>query len=122
VIERFDYEPATRTRAADASSGQLQAAVGENWIAIGDAAQSFDPLSSKGIANALYTGIHGAGAVAAALRGDSEAVARYAGHLTEIFRVYCEHAVDVYRLERRWPAAPFWQRRQGHPMRALAKA
>jgi len=112
LIARHAYEPATEVRGTDASSGRLDCAAGDHWLAVGDAAQSFDPLSSKGIANALYTGIHGARTVAAALRGDIQALTRYDDHLAEIFRVYCGQATDVYRQEQRWPAAPFWRRRQ----------
>jgi flavin-dependent dehydrogenase len=112
LIELHGYEPATDVRGTDASSGRLDCAAGDHWLAVGDAAQSFDPLSSKGIANALYTGVHGARAVAAALRGDSEAMIRYDRHLSEIFRVYCGHATDVYRQELRWRDSVFWQRRQ----------
>lgn len=42
--------------------------VGEAWLAVGDAALSFDPLSSQGIFFALYSGIRGAEAIAKCLQ------------------------------------------------------
>ncbi len=105
------YAPLGRPRGCDASSGGLDRICGERWLAVGDAAVAFDPLSSKGIANALYTGIRGAGAVIRALAGEPTAPARYAAHVAEIFRVYGAQLAQVYALERRWPNAPFWRRR-----------
>src|SRR5436190_5494193 len=45
-------------------------AFGEGWVAVGDAAQSYDPLSSQGLRYALESGIRAAFAVDAALDGD----------------------------------------------------
>ncbi len=105
------YAPLGRPRGSDASSGGLDRACGERWLAVGDAAIAFDPLSSKGIANALYTGLRGARAVIDALGGDRAAPARYAAHVQQIFRVYREQLASFYALERRWPHATFWRRR-----------
>lgn len=112
LIARHGYEPITPVRATDASSGRLTRATGRQWLAVGDAALSFDPLSSKGIANALYTGIRGGQAVAATLRGDADALPRYDDHLSKIFSTYQVQLAATYRLETRWRLAPFWRRRQ----------
>lgn len=112
LCERHGHSPVTVPRAVDASSARLDRAGAEAWLAVGDAAQSHDPLSSKGIANALYTGMCGANTVVATLQGDGQAVARYENHLSEIFLVYRRQLADVHRLESRWPHAPFWQRRR----------
>lgn len=110
-----------RPRGVAASSGRLDRFVGDHWLAVGDAALSFDPLSAKGIANALYTGLRGGQAVAAALRGDRTLLEDYAAHLADIFRVYLSQLAAVYVAETRWPDAPFWRRRharlgpRGHP-------
>ena len=39
------------------------AAAGDGWIAIGDAAAAFDPVTSQGLANALSTALVAAGAI-----------------------------------------------------------
>ena len=51
-----------RTR-TDASSALLSHAAGDGWIAIGDAAASFDPVTSQGLVNALSTALVAAGAI-----------------------------------------------------------
>jgi flavin-dependent dehydrogenase len=48
---------------ADASSALLSHAAGDGWIAVGDAAASFDPVTSQGLANALSTALVAAGAI-----------------------------------------------------------
>jgi flavin-dependent dehydrogenase len=53
-----------RSRACtDASSALLSRAAGAGWIAIGDAAASFDPITSQGLVNALSTALVAAGAI-----------------------------------------------------------
>lgn len=48
---------------ADASSAILSHAAGDGWVAIGDAAASFDPVTSQGLVNALSTALVAAGAI-----------------------------------------------------------
>jgi flavin-dependent dehydrogenase len=47
-------------KVADASVTKLEQVAGKNWFAVGDAALSFDPLSSQGMFFALYSGIQAA--------------------------------------------------------------
>lgn len=109
------YRPEGAPRGADASGGRLDRAAGDGWLAVGDAAMSFDPLSSKGIANALYTGLAGARATMAALAGDDAAPMRYAAHAAAIHAAYRAQLAHVYALEARWRDAPFWRRRAAMP-------
>jgi flavin-dependent dehydrogenase len=111
LCTEYGYAPSGPARGADASSSRLEPAAGERWLAVGDAALAFDPLSSKGIASALYTGLRAANAIDAALRGEGEGVRRYAAHLFDIYRVYREQLSAHYAAEARWPDAPFWRRR-----------
>lgn len=105
------YRPTGRVFGADAASSELTPTAGAHWLAVGDAAAAFDPLSSKGISNAIYTGIKGAEAILAARRGDEGAMARHAEHIGDIHRVYRSQLTAFYGMERRWSDAPFWQRR-----------
>ncbi|MGY4512096.1 NAD(P)/FAD-dependent oxidoreductase [Bradyrhizobium sp. USDA 3650] len=73
----------SRCQVVDASSVLCFPPAGPGWAAIGDAAASFDPLCSQGIANALSTALTVAGAVVSnngmgepAARAYSEAVRR----------------------------------------------
>ncbi|HEY8027595.1 MAG TPA: FAD-dependent monooxygenase [Burkholderiaceae bacterium] len=105
------YRPICTPRGADASSGRLEYFTGDGWLAVGDAALSFDPLSSQGISNALYTGILGARAIDAALDCRLEALEHYQRHLTQIYAAYLGNRAIFYGYETRWRAHPFWQRR-----------
>jgi 2-polyprenyl-6-methoxyphenol hydroxylase-like FAD-dependent oxidoreductase len=106
--------PATLTSdpATTAAHGsRLAPAAGERWLAVGDAALAFDPLSSQGILNALVTGLQGAVAVDARLRGDRGAIAAYERRLAGVWSAYELNSASAYALERRWPEAEFWARR-----------
>lgn len=94
-----------------AHGARLAPAAGDGWLAVGDAALAFDPLSSQGILNALVTGLDGARAVDACLRGDAGAVAGYAHRLARVWSAYELNRARAYASERRWPDAPFWARR-----------
>lgn len=105
------YRPAALAQGADACSSELDRAAGHRWLAVGDAALAFDPLSSKGIGNALYTGLCAARAILAHDGGDAQATARYASHLRAIHHAYRTQLAAVYAQERRWAGKPFWARR-----------
>ena len=64
AIYRPEQHAIARSRhRADASSALLSHAAGDGWIAVGDAAASFDPVTSQGLANALSTALVAAGAI-----------------------------------------------------------
>lgn len=105
------YAPASQARGADASGSYLDRAAGERWLAVGDAALAFDPLSSKGIANAMYTGLRAADALHRHDRGDAGAMDAHAQHLLDVHRVYREQLRAFHAMERRWSHAPYWARR-----------
>ncbi|CAO3437603.1 FAD-dependent monooxygenase [Azospirillum doebereinerae] len=90
---------------------ELEPPAGEGWIAVGDAALGFDPLSSQGLFNALYTGLAGAEAADRHLSGDGAALAGYGTGIASIRDAYRAHLAGWYGLERRWPDRPFWRRR-----------
>lgn len=116
LCREHDYAPTSAPRGADACSSHLDRAAGMHsdgtgWLAVGDAALAFDPLSSKGISNALYTGQRAAQAIVECERGDHGAASRHADHLLDIHRVYREQLGAFYSMNRRWPASDFWARR-----------
>jgi len=94
-----------------AHSSALSPASGDGWLAVGDAAMGFDPLSSQGIFNALYTGLAAAEAADRQLSGDPTALPGYAACLAPIRDAYRAHLRAWYGLERRWQDRPFWSRR-----------
>lgn len=98
-------------QSAEACGARLDKFAGENWLAVGDAALSFDPLSSQGIFNALYTGLRGAEALDRRLQGDSAAIGEYTSRLESIREAYLAHKKTYYSAEKRWSNQPFWQTR-----------
>jgi flavin-dependent dehydrogenase len=93
-------------------SRRLEPAAGEHWLAVGDSAARFDPLSSQGIFKALRSGIYAAYAVGDLLaRGDDSGLRRYRRFVREEFRSYAGVRTKYYREEQRWPASEFWLRR-----------
>ncbi|MFC9329233.1 NAD(P)/FAD-dependent oxidoreductase [Kitasatospora sp. NPDC057015] len=114
VAARADAHPLptdATVRRAPAHSSHLDTPTGDGWIAVGDAATAFDPISSQGILTALHTGMTGASALAAHLNGDGEALESYRARVAAILTAYRRNHHAVYSLERRWSDRPFWQRR-----------
>jgi flavin-dependent dehydrogenase len=102
---------------ASACSQRLDRAAGEGWIAAGDAAAAFDPLSSQGIVSALRSGIDAAAAIRRELAGDRGALADYAAAIARDYESYETTRHRYYAMERRWPSSPFWRRRIGEEER-----
>lgn len=110
-----------RPQIASANTSRLASVIGPGWLAVGDAAVSFDPLSSQGIITALESALHAAEAIARHLSIDDQATGEpaaallpYAGRITDIYRRYLVERAQYYGIERRWPDSPFWTRRQAH--------
>jgi flavin-dependent dehydrogenase len=112
VLATHGYQLVSRPRGVDASCARLDPVFGAGWIAAGDAALAFDPLSSQGIFNALYTGVEAGRAIDAALSGNHNAAGRYAAQLSVIHAAYRVNAAAFYGAERRWPTSRFWQHRR----------
>jgi flavin-dependent dehydrogenase len=95
-----------------ASSRRIEPAAGEGWLAVGDCASRFDPLSSQGIVKALRGGIFASYAIGDLLtRSDGSGVSRYRRHVLDEFRSYERTRSAYYREEQRWAGSEFWRRR-----------
>jgi flavin-dependent dehydrogenase len=93
-------------------SRRLEPVAGDDWLAVGDAAAVFDPLSSSGILKALRSGIFASYAVGDRLtQGDDRGLERYRRLGQEEFASYTKLRAQHYAAERRWPDSPFWRRR-----------
>jgi flavin-dependent dehydrogenase len=86
--------------------------MGDGWLAVGDAAFSFDPLSSQGILTALYSGMKAGEALVEHLSGNPDALANYDHRLAAIYNAYLRNRSMYYMLEARWAERPFWRRRR----------
>lgn len=103
-----------------ANSQCARALTGEGWIAAGDAAAAFDPISAMGIGFSLRSGMEAARVAAGMLDGDGagDAAAAYTASIARIYADYRNRLAGIYALERRWPEEVFWQRRLPAPPRA----
>jgi flavin-dependent dehydrogenase len=106
------YPLLTKFTVRSARSQRLDHMSGRGWAALGDAAIVFDPLSSHGIAKGVEHGLLAADAVLSALGGDHAALERLSDGFAGEFTRYEQERIGYYAIERRWPRAPFWQRRQ----------
>ena len=111
LLTSVGFCPDGETFITSARSAVLDPAAGEGWLAVGDAAISFDPLSSQGLFNALFTGLAAAEAVDSYLNGNRLSLTQYHQTIGAIFDAYQQKLAASYAAERRWPDAPFWQRR-----------
>ncbi len=98
-------------RICRAHSQLLDPVAGDGWVAVGDAAASFDPLASMGVGYALLSGIEGARAAYSALDGDTTALIGYAANVRRHYGEYLELRYRHYDAEQRWRDQPFWKRR-----------
>jgi len=98
--------------ACPAHSQTLEPVAGEGWIAAGEAAAGFDPLSSMGIGYAIASGIQAARVAASSLGGNTDHARVYASDVTQHYRAYLAKRQAYYQLEKRWPDSPFWERRR----------
>jgi flavin-dependent dehydrogenase len=103
------------SRVYAANSCRMDTIASGNWLATGEAAIAFDPLSAQGIVKAIESGIHAAHAIRAYWSGDSDALNRYAAAIGEDFRRYLGMRQTYYSREMRWSHATFWTRRHNTP-------
>ncbi len=108
-----DPGPIDGVRVVTARSARLDRAAGRNWLAVGDAALAYDPLSGQGIVRALGSGEAGGRAIVDWYEGDHEAPGRYADAVAHEFKSYQTLCLSYYSSERRWSGSPFWERRHG---------
>jgi len=103
---------------SDASSSTSRSVAGDNWFAVGDAALAFDPLSSHGIANAIYTVNKVANSLKNILSGNTASSTEASGYnqsIHAIYKTYQESRSQLYAQEQRWCDSPFWlQMRKNH--------
>ncbi|HYN05944.1 MAG TPA: tryptophan 7-halogenase [Vicinamibacterales bacterium] len=90
----------------------LRPIAADRWVAAGDAAVGFDPLSAMGIGYAITSGIHAARAVHDALTAGGTLLSAYGGGVERHYARYLARQRAYYMMERRWPDAPFWTRRR----------
>jgi flavin-dependent dehydrogenase len=114
-VESHNYELETALHIVSANTSKLDTIAGDGWLAAGDAAASYDPLSSQGISTALSTGISAAKSVRDYLNGEPETLKSYVDSLEKDFATYIQNRRAYYAMEKRWPDSIFWRRRIDPP-------
>lgn len=84
---------------------------GDRWLAIGDAASVYDPLSAQGVYKALLDGMTAGAALADRINGQATSFDAYASAVQDRFESYQANRAYLYSLEQRWADAPFWKQR-----------
>lgn len=93
---------------------QISDATGfQNFLAIGDAAVAFDPISSMGIGFALSSGCQAAVMISNELAGVAFlGTSVYQRDLSQNFSNYLSRRKTYYSQEKRWGDSDFWRRRR----------
>jgi flavin-dependent dehydrogenase len=94
------------------NSSRLERVAGAGWLAAGDAATSFDPLSSQGVLTAAYSGLKAGRALDGLLSGDFESLRAYELRIGTVYDAYLNNRVECYRFEQRWQQSEFWRARR----------
>ncbi|MFY0581401.1 NAD(P)/FAD-dependent oxidoreductase [Cystobacter fuscus] len=85
-------EAVTRLHVRRCETSRLEHAAGADWVAVGDAAAMWDPLSSSGILKGLRTGREAARALCAALGEMAERWSAMRGNMRRNSHATCPHA------------------------------
>lgn len=102
----------------NAASQYTQPPTLSHYLAVGDAACAFDPISSMGLGFAVSSACQAARLVQLSLTesltgpGTEALCQSYQQDLQTQFVAYQRLRQQMYQQERRWSGAPFWQRRQ----------
>lgn len=111
MIAFQECEGSRRLHVRSARSQRLDLLHGEGWMAIGDAATAFDPLSSRGITKGLNHGRRAASAASRYLSGAGSVLQELCREIGDEYSEYIETRKGYYRIEMRWPDSVFWKRR-----------
>lgn len=115
-----------------AHSQCLDFCVGEAWLAVGDAASAYDPLSSLGIFKAFRTAIYASYAISDYLfpiasphssklnQVSRKALEKYQHVVTQEYKSYRIKQREYYEEEQRFDT-PFWERRCESSLREMTE-
>ena len=85
---------------------------GSDWLAVGDAASTYDPLSSQGVLKALDSAAAAGEALAQASGGKPQALQAYGQRVSAQFQMHLRTRCFYYGQEKRWPEAIYWKNRR----------
>ena len=103
---RYEFKQAPQITSAH--SGRLKQFRGDGWLAIGDAAMSFDPLSGQGILKAMQSGLKAAELVVTNSMNDG---VFFEAWNEDRWLQFSHGRSRHYAAEQRWVDSVFWARR-----------
>jgi flavin-dependent dehydrogenase len=113
--DQFETElkPPNKIDLRVAPSAILSCVVGNNWLAVGDAASSYDSMTSAGITKALQQGLAAGIAINQLFtEGNAAGLKVYQQDVFNSFNQYLKLHQTLYHREQRFIDSKFWQRRQ----------
>jgi flavin-dependent dehydrogenase len=99
------------SRVLHVTSSCRRVIAGLGWLAVGDSASSYDPLSGRGVFKALQHARAAATAITGILHGQADPVSLYSAQVRLEFEEYVRQRRQYYAAERRWLDHSFWRRR-----------
>jgi len=90
----------------------LDRVTGKNWLAIGDAASAFDPITSRGIYKSLMDGNYAAECISGILNKTKHTLAEFERYIAQNYQNYLLERRHYYRSEQRWKESSFWNKFQ----------
>lgn len=120
TFERAGCQPIpSPSQIVSAASVVRRPVAGSDWMAIGDAAFAFDPLSGQGVFKSIETGTRCGSVIARCFDGDLSALTEYETWVNESYQSYLSTRAQFYTSVERWPESRFWKRRADSPQHAL---
>jgi flavin-dependent dehydrogenase len=110
-VSEYDANIIAPPRWMDASSGYLPQIYGNGWLAVGDAALCYDPISAHGITMALTSGRDAAIAIDSSLNQQSQALEEYEQRLKKAFAQYAFERGRLYAKASESFDTPYWRQR-----------
>lgn len=96
----------------NAGSSVLEQMCAENYVAIGDAALTFDPISSHGMVMAMASARDATAAYHKFREGDARAFIEYDSLLQRTYTQYEQNRRQIYASEKRWLGETYWKQRR----------
>jgi flavin-dependent dehydrogenase len=105
LLGRIALDPGVH--AHDARTAWLDPPAGAGWVAVGDAALTFDPIAGQGLFNAIYTAMSAAKMIQSAT--SHTVLSGYTAEMAKAVAIYAARRRALYGQECRWCDRPFWQ-------------
>jgi flavin-dependent dehydrogenase len=112
IINKYNYNIISGPHIMISNSTRLEKVIGTNWLAVGDAAITFDPLSSNGILTAIRDSISASDTIRKYLKGKDRDLEEYNKRIITNFTDYIKKRYYYYNLEKRWSNNDFWKQNQ----------